>query len=245
MRPFSVSTPIYYVNDDPHIGHVYTTIVVDAVARYRRLCGDETFFLTGTDEHGVNIERTAQRLGISPQEQADRVAAKCRELWRVFGIDYDDFIRTTEPRHQRGVVELIRRIAAADDLYVAKHEGWYCASCEAFYTEKELVGEPPDNRLCPTHERPTEWRSEENVFFRLAKYQDTLLRWIDENPHAIRPESRRNEVRSFVEQGLRDLSVSRSNLAWGIPFPDRPRSNGVRVVGRPVELRDRARLRRP
>jgi methionyl-tRNA synthetase len=218
MRPFSISTPIYYVNDDPHIGHAYTTIVADVVARYHRLCGEPTHFLTGTDEHGVNIERTAQRLGISPQEQADRVAAKCRDLWRTFGIDFDDFIRTTEPRHTRGVVELIRRIDEAGDLYVAKHEGWYCASCEAFYTEKELVGD----HACPIHERATEWRSEENVFFRLAKYQDALLRWIDDNPLAIRPETRRNEVRAFVEQGLRDLSVSRSNLAWGIPFPGRP-----------------------
>lgn len=218
MRPFYLTTPIYYVNDDPHIGHAYTTIVADVMARYHRLRGEPTYFLTGTDEHGVNIERTAQRLGIAPQEQADRVAAKCRELWQVFGIAYDDFIRTTEQRHERGVVELIRRIEAAGDLYLAKHEGWYCASCEAFYTEKELVGE----RLCPIHERPTEWRSEENVFFRLSRYQEPLLRWIDANPEAIRPETRRNEVRSFVEQGLRDLSVSRSNLAWGIPFPGRP-----------------------
>jgi methionyl-tRNA synthetase len=217
MRPFSISTPIYYVNDDPHIGHAYTTIVADVVARYHRLRGEPTHFLTGTDEHGVNIERTAQRLGISPQEQADRVAAKCRELWRTLGVGYDDFIRTTEPRHARGVVELIRRIDQAGDLYVAKHEGWYCASCEAYYTEKELVGD----HACPIHERATEWRSEDNVFFRLAKYQDRLLRWIDENPQAIRPETRRNEVRAFVEQGLRDLSVSRSNLAWGIPFPGR------------------------
>jgi methionyl-tRNA synthetase len=219
MATFYLTTPIYYVNDLPHIGHIYTTVVADVVARYRRLVGDDVFFLTGTDEHGQNIERAAAKQGVRPIELADRVVSRYHDLWRRFGITHGDFIRTTEPRHRRGVEELIRRIEAAGDLYAARHEGWYCTSCETFYTEKELV--EPGNR-CPTHDRPTEWKSEENVFFRLSRFERPLLEWIDANPGAIQPESRRNEVRAFVAQGLRDLSVSRAALEWGIPFPGRP-----------------------
>ncbi|KAB2956464.1 MAG: methionine--tRNA ligase, partial [Thermoanaerobaculia bacterium] len=219
MGTFYVTTPIYYVNDLPHIGHIYTTMVADTLARYRRLAGDDVFFLTGTDEHGQNIERAAARQGIRPIELADRVVSRYHDLWRRFGITHQDFVRTTEARHRRGVEEMIRRIAAAGDLYSAPHEGWYCSSCETFYTEKEL-GQP--GNLCPTHDRPTEWKSEENVFFRLSKYERPLLEWIDAHPRAIQPDSRRNEVRAFVEQGLRDLSVSRAALEWGIPFPERP-----------------------
>ncbi len=218
MSKFYVTTPIYYVNDLPHIGHIYTTVVADTLARYRRLAGDDVRFLTGTDEHGQNIERAAAREGIPPQALADRVVARYHELWKVFGMTHDDFVRTTEPRHRRGVEELIRRIDRAGDFYVAKHEGWYCPSCETFYTEKELLSE----RRCPTHERPTEWHSEENVFFRLSKYERPLLGWIDANPGCIQPETRRNEVRAFVASGLRDLSVSRTELTWGIPFPGYP-----------------------
>lgn len=219
MGHFYVTTPIYYVNDLPHIGHIFTTVVADTVARYRRLAGDEVFFLTGTDEHGLNIERAAAQQGVRPIELADRVVSRYHDLWRRFGMSHDGFIRTTEPRHRRGVEELIRRIEAAGDLYVALHEGWYCAACETFYTEKELV--QPGQR-CPTHDRPAEWKSEENLFFRLSRYEQPLLDWIDAHPGFIRPESRRNEVRAFVAQGLRDLSVSRAGLEWGIPFPGRP-----------------------
>jgi methionyl-tRNA synthetase len=218
MRPFYVTTPIYYVNDLPHIGHIYTTVVADAVARYRRLAGDEVFFLTGTDEHGQNIERAAEREGIQPIELADRVVERYHELWRQFAMSHDDFVRTTEPRHVAGVREIIRRIEAVGDLYVDRHEGWYCPSCETFYTEKEL-GEA---KLCPVHERPAEWHSEENIFFRLAAYQERLLDLYASQPGFVRPETRLNEVRSFVESGLRDLSVSRADLAWGIPFPGHP-----------------------
>ena len=219
MGTYYLSTPIYYVNDLPHIGHIYTTLVADTLARYRRMAGDDVFFLTGTDEHGQNIERAAARQGIRPIELADRVVSRYHDLWRRFDITHQDFVRTTEPRHRRGVEEMVRRIAAAGDLYVAPHEGWYCSSCETFYTEKEL-GQP--GNLCPTHDRATEWKSEENVFFRLSKYERPLLEWIDSGAPAIQPESRRNEVRAFVEQGLRDLSVSRAALEWGIPFPGRP-----------------------
>ena len=218
MPPYYLTTPIYYVNDLPHIGHIFTTIVADTLARYRRMSGDDVRFLTGTDEHGQNIERAAAREGVTEQQLADKVVARYHELWKTFGISHDDFIRTTEPRHEQGVRELIRRIDAAGDLYLAKHEGWYCSPCELYYTEKELAAD----QKCPVHGAAVEWKSEENVFFRLAKYQQPLLDWIDSHPEAIRPETRRNEVRSFVESGLRDLSVSRTGLEWGIPFPGYP-----------------------
>jgi len=218
MSSFYVTTPIYYVNDYPHIGHMFTTIVADVVARYHRLAEDDTYFLTGTDEHGQNIERTAREKGIPPLEQADLVSQRCKELWKEVAISYDDFLRTTEPRHHAGVRAIIRRIEAAGDFYAGKHEGWYCPRCETFYTEKELG---PDNE-CLVHETPAEWKSEENLFFRLSKYQQPLLDLYRKNPHFVRPESRLNEVRSFVESGLKDLSVSRAGLEWGIPFPGHP-----------------------
>jgi methionyl-tRNA synthetase len=218
MSAYYLTTPIYYVNDLPHIGHIYTTLVADTLARYRRLAGDDVFFLTGTDEHGQKIERAAREKGIAPQAQADWVAEHVQRLWREYGISHDDFIRTTEERHRRGVEELVRRLDAAGDLYTAAHEGWYCVACETFYTEKELL---PGNR-CPVHETPVEWKSEENVFFRLSKYQRPLLDWYETHPESVLPAARRNEVRAFVESGLRDLSVSRTSLEWGIPFPGRP-----------------------
>lgn len=214
------TTPIYYVNDRPHIGHLYTTVVTDALARYYRLLGDDVRFLTGTDEHGQNIEKVARREGISPREVADRHAPTFRNLWKEFGVANDDFIRTTEERHRVGVEELIRRLDAAGDLYLASHEGWYCASCEAYYPEKDLV-----DGACPTHGSKPEWQKEENVFFRLSKYAPRLLELYgrtDGGTPFVFPETRLNEVRSFVEQGLKDLSVSRTAITWGIPFPGRP-----------------------
>jgi len=218
MSTFYVTTPIYYVNDLPHIGHIYTTTVADTLARYRRMAGDDTYFLTGTDEHGQNIERAAKKEGIAPIELADRVVSRYFALRDRLGFSNDDFIRTTQPRHYRGVEEIIRRIEANGDLYAATHEGWYCSPCETFYTEKELG---PD-RTCPVHATPVEWQSEENLFFRLSKYQQPLLDWYGSHPESVRPATRLNEVRSFVESGLRDLSVSRATLEWGIPFPGRP-----------------------
>ena len=215
MNQFYLTTPIYYVNDHPHIGHIYTTVVADTIARYRRLCGDDVYFLTGTDEHGQKIERAAAERGIEPIKLADEVVERCERLWDLMAISHDDFIRTTEARHIRGVEAIVERIAASEDFYVAKHEGSYCEACEAFYTEKELLSET----LCPIHESPTERRSEENVFFRLSKYQDRLLEWYDSDPRPVMPASRANEVRSFVADGLRDLSVSRTNVGWAIPFP--------------------------
>jgi len=217
MRSFYVTTPIYYVNGRPHIGHSYTTVVCDVVARYQRLAGRPVYFLTGTDEHGQKIERAAAERGLQPIELADEIVAQFRTLWVALGISCDDFIRTTEPRHRLGVEEIVRRMAAADDFYTGKHEGWYCTSCELFYTEKELDGD----KNCPIHGSPAEWRSEENIFFRLSKYEQPLLDWYaSAETGPVRPESRLNEVRSFVEGGLRDLSVSRAGLEWGIPFPE-------------------------
>jgi methionyl-tRNA synthetase len=156
---------------------------------------------------------------VKPIELADRVVERYHELWRDLGISHDDFVRTTEPRHEEGVREIVRRIADAGDFYVDKHEGWYCAGCETFYTEKELTG---DDRRCPVHETPAEWQSEENLYFRLSKYTEPLLAWYRDNPGSVKPETRLNEVRSFVEGGLKDLSVSRASLDWGIPFPGHP-----------------------
>ena len=219
MSRFYITTPIYYVNDVPHVGHYYTSIVADTVSRFRRMAGDDVRFLTGTDEHGQKIERAAEAQGLEPLQLADRVVQVFHQAWERLQVRPDDFIRTTEERHQAGVAALIKRIDAAGDLYVDSHEGWYCTGCETFYTDKELV--QPGSR-CPVHDTEAEWKSEENVFFRLSKYQQPLLDWLDANPRAVRPESRRNEVRSFIESGLRDLSVSRTSVDWGIPFPDYP-----------------------
>jgi methionyl-tRNA synthetase len=215
MSAFYVTTPIYYVNDLPHIGHIYTTVVTDTVARYLRLGGNQVRFLTGTDEHGQKIERAAAEKGVTPLALADRVVSRYHELWDEYGISHDDFIRTTEERHRAGVERIITRLEAAGDLYQDRHEGWYCAACETYYTEKELQ----PGHHCPVHETEAEWRSEENVYFRLSRYQQPLLDWYAAHPEFVRPLSRFNEVRSFVEGGLNDLSVSRASLSWGIPFP--------------------------
>ncbi len=215
------TTPIYYVNDRPHIGHLYTTLVTDTLTRFYRLQQEDVRFLTGTDEHGQKIEKVAKKEGVAPIDVADRHAPTFRDLWKRFGVANDDFIRTTEPRHRVGVTELIRRLEAAGDLYVAGHEGWYCVGCEAFYPEKDL-----EDGKCPTHGTAAEWQKEENVFFRLGKYQDRLLELYEKGSVPgipfVFPETRLNEVRSFVSAGLKDLSVSRTAIEWGIPFPGHP-----------------------
>jgi methionyl-tRNA synthetase len=216
MSTFYVTTPIYYVNDLPHLGHIYTTVVADTLARYRRLAGDDVWFLTGTDEHGQKIERAARKEGLRPIELADRVVARYHQLWAKLGVSHDDFIRTTQPRHERAVPAILARMTAAGDVYAARHEGWYCTGCETFYTEKEL--RQPGN-LCPDHGTATEWKSEENLFFRLSRFAAPLLEHYQRHPGFVRPESRLNEVRAFVEGGLKDLSISRFGLDWGVPFP--------------------------
>ena len=216
--PFYITTPIYYVNDVPHLGHAYTTIVADALARYHRARGTDTRFLTGTDEHGQKIEEVAQKRGLEPKAHADEVVERFRATWQNLDIAHDDFIRTTEPRHEAVVAEVWRRMAAAGDVYLGEYEGLYCVSCEAFYTEGQLdAGE-----LCPTHKRAVTRVKEPSYFFRLSRYQEPLLAHIDANPDFIQPESRRNEIVAFLRTGLRDISISRTTFRWGIPAPGDP-----------------------
>jgi methionyl-tRNA synthetase len=213
-KPFYVTTPIYYVNDEPHIGHTYTTIVADTVARYRRATGWDVRFLTGTDEHGQKIERAAAKLRIEPIALADRVVSRYHALWTRLSISHDDFIRTTEPRHRLGVHRLIDKMRDAGDVYLDSYSGLYCAGCEAFYPESQIV-----DGKCPDQGHPVETVREASYFFRLSKYQEPLIAWIDAHPNAIRPVSRRNEVRAFIASGLKDLSISRTTIRWGIPWP--------------------------
>ena len=215
-RNFYITTPIYYVNARPHIGHAYTTIACDTIARRQRLLGAETFFLTGTDEHGQKIERAAQAAGKTPQQYADEISAEFRQLWKRMGISNDDFIRTTEDRHKKRVQELFRKIRDNGYIHKGTYTGQYCVSDE-LYVDGAQPGDP-----CPTCGRITETVHEENYFFKLSAFQDKLLA-LYANPEFIRPEARRNEVISFVRSGLRDLSISRSTFTWGIPVPDDPK----------------------
>ena len=237
METFYVTTPIYYANSLPHLGHLYTMIVADTIARAKRQRGIETYFLTGTDEHGINIERAAQKAGRTPQQQADYVVNYFKEMTSKFGLDtehggYDIFMRTTEPFHYEGVSELWRRCAKAktpkgnDAIYKGHYEGWFCAPCAAYKTEDEYQkpkneGDPP---TCLIHETLLDRVSEESYFFRLADYDEALLSVFESRPDFVRPDSRRNEVISFVRSGLQDLSVSRlkSSVSWGVPVPDDP-----------------------
>ncbi len=215
MARFYVTTPIYYVNDVPHLGTAYSTIVTDALRRYHLLRGDSARMLTGTDEHGLKIERVAHEKGTTPQRWADETSARFRAAWPKLDIAADDFIRTTEPRHTEFVRELWKTIEAKGDLYEGEYEDWYCVGCESFKTEKELL---PGN-LCPIHLKPVERLKEKTFFFRLSKYEKILLELYARKPDFIAPKERRNEIISFVEGGLRDLSVSRTSFKWGIPVP--------------------------
>jgi methionyl-tRNA synthetase len=222
MSRFYVTTPIYYVNDVPHLGTSYTTIVADAVRRYHALRGETTRMQTGTDEHGLKIEREAQQRNLAPQAFVDEVSARFRDAWPKLEVEPDDFIRTTDPRHERGAQWLWEEIARRnpDDIYLAPYEGLYCVGCEEFKTEKDLV--QPGN-LCPIHRTPVELMKDQSYFFRLEKYASALLKHYEDHPDFIQPESRRNEVVSFVAGGLKDLSISRTRLTWGIPVPGDPK----------------------
>ena len=216
---FYVTTPIYYVNDAPHVGHAYATVNADALARWHRLIGDDTYFLTGTDEHGLKVAQSAEEAGITPQEQADRNAERFRQTWDDLNITYDDFIRTTEPRHHAAVQALLERIKDNGDIELDTYEGPYCVSCEAYYQESELV----DGQFCPIHTgKPVTTLKEENYFFRLSRYEQRLIDWIEANPDAITPEGKRNEVLGFLRQGLDDVSITRTSLSWGVPVPWAP-----------------------
>ena len=214
MTKFSATTPIYYVNAKPHLGHAYTTIVADAVSRWHRLLGEEVHLLTGTDEHGLKIQQAADAAGVSPKEFADSIAPLFAQAWDRLNITHDDFIRTTEPRHAAGVKKLLQACYDAGDIEADMYRGQYCVACEAYFIEEELV-----DGKCPIHMKETTYVEEENYFFRLSRFEDRLLKWYEDHPNAITPGFRMNEVLGFIKGGLNDFSVSRKTLTWGIPLP--------------------------
>ncbi|MBU6328571.1 MAG: methionine--tRNA ligase [Acidobacteria bacterium] len=213
-EPFYVTTPIYYVNDVPHIGHAYTTITADALARWHRLLGDDVFFLTGTDEHGLKIQRSAEANGVSPLEQADVTSARFREVWNSLDISNDDFIRTTEPRHIASVQAFMQAIFDNGFIRKGTYAGQYCVACEAYYTDDDLV-----EGNCPIHGRPVEWLEEDNWFFELSRFEKPLLDWYEAHPDCVHPVGKRNEALGIIRQGLADVSVSRTSISWGVPVP--------------------------
>ncbi len=216
---FAITTPLYYVNGLPHIGSAYTTIAADVVARFYRLMGHPVLMITGTDEHGQKIQRTAEERGVSPQAHCDEFAAGFERLWGLLNIQCDRFIRTTADRHNVIVNEFFQRVWERGDIYQGQQQGWYCVSCEEFKEERDLL----PNHHCPIHtNKPVEWRDESNYFFKLSKYQEKLEQLYSDRPSFIQPETRRNEVLSFVKRGLQDFSISRINLDWGFPVPTDP-----------------------
>lgn len=239
---YYITTPIYYPSANLHIGHAYTTVAADAIARLKRLQGYDTWFLTGTDEHGQKIERKAKETGVSPQEFVDSIVADIKTLWDRLDIRYDDFIRTTESRHHKAVQAIFEAIQNKGDIYKSEYEGWYCVPCETFWPERQLVDGKCPNPDCG---RPVELLKEESYFFRLSRYQERLLKHIEDNPDFIQPVSRRNEMVSFVKGGLEDLCISRTTFKWGIPVPGDPKhviyvwfdalSNYLTALGYPLE----------
>jgi len=212
---FYITTPIYYPSDSLHIGHAYTTVAADTMKRYKKMRGFDAYFLTGSDEHGQKIQRRAAEAGMEPLAFVDGIVDRFQALWQTLLIDYDDFIRTTEPRHQKFVQEIFQKIYDKGDIYKAEYQGWYCTPCETFFTERQLA----EGQLCPDCGRPVEKMKEESYFFRMSKYAERWLRYIEDNPGFICPESRRHEMVNFVKQGLEDLCVSRTTFDWGIPVP--------------------------
>jgi methionyl-tRNA synthetase len=211
-----ITTPIYYVNDVPHIGHAYTTIIADTLARYSRMIGLETLFLTGTDEHGQKIQEAAEKRGKNPQEYADEISGKFRSLWDDFDISYDKFIRTTDQKHKIGVQKAFEVMYEKGDIYKDNYEGFYCVSCETFFTKTQLI----DNEFCPDCGKPTSIVKEESYFFRLSKYEDQLLAWYADKDKCVLPKGKKNEVINFVKQGLHDLSITRTSFDWGVKLPE-------------------------
>ena len=216
---YFITTPIYYVNDIPHIGHAYTSIATDFIARYKRMSGIKTMFLTGTDEHGQKIQKAAEKKSIEPIDLCDKNSAKFRELTKILNLSNDDFIRTTEKRHIEGAESLWNKLLDSDDIYLDYYKGWYSVSDETFYNEKDLIKQNDDTFKTITG-GPVEWIEEESYFFKLSKYSDKLLKLYEEYPNFIMPKSRKNEVISFVKSGLRDLSISRNTFDWGIKVPN-------------------------
>jgi len=243
---YYITTPIYYPSANLHIGHTYCTVMADAMARFKRLCGYDVMFLTGTDEHGQKIQRVAAEAGVTPQAYVDRIVSGVKELWATMEISYDDFIRTTEPRHTARVREIFRRLRKAGDIYKGTYEGWYCVQCESYFTDTQLV-----DGNCPDCGRPVERAKEDSYFFKLSNYQDRLLDLLErEDPPFLAPEARRKEMVAFVKQGLEDLSISRGAFDWGIPVPGEEKqviyvwldalTNYVTALGWPSEFSDEA-----
>ncbi|MBF6555159.1 MAG: methionine--tRNA ligase [Acidimicrobiales bacterium] len=215
MSRYYITTPIYYVKDAPHVGHAYTTVNADALARWHRLIGDDVFFLTGTDEHGQKVARAAEEEGLSPTEWTDRLAPRFASAWEDLAIANDDFIRTTEPRHREAVQRFLGRIYDNGHIFKDTYRGLYCVSCEQYYAPDELV----DGDRCPIHHTPVEQLEEENYFFRLSAFQQPLIDWYEANPAAVAPDSKRNEALSFIRGGLRDISITRTSIDWGVRVP--------------------------
>ncbi|RLE07067.1 MAG: methionine--tRNA ligase [Candidatus Aminicenantes bacterium] len=220
-KKFYITTPIYYVNDIPHIGHAYTTIIADSLTRHKKLAGYEVYFLTGTDEHGQKIEKSAAEKGLSPLELADKVVGRFKQLWKELLINYDFFIRTTEPFHEKGVQEIFQRLKEKGDIYKGIYKGWYCVSCENFLAE-DIPQDEDGLKTCPDCGQKANQVAEDCYFFRLSAYRDKLLTFYQQNPNFVRPPARMNEVVSFVRQGLKDLSITRTTVRWGIPVPGDP-----------------------
>lgn len=218
MTTYYITTPIYYANGEPHAGHAYTTIAADALARYHRIKGNDVFYLTGVDEHGANIDKTAESKGYSPQEYCDMLAPIFTDLWKRLNISNDIFLRTTSDLHKRGIHKFLTALYESGDIYKGHYEGYYCRPCERFFPDKEI----PEEKICPVHKTPLEFVKEENYFFRLSKYQDKLLQLYSEQPNFVYPDSRRNELLNVLESGLEDISISRSSVSWGISLPFDP-----------------------
>ncbi|ADO82442.1 methionine--tRNA ligase [Ilyobacter polytropus] len=217
-KNFYVTTPIYYVNGDPHVGSAYTTIAADVIARYKKTMGYDVFFLTGTDEHGQKVEETAREKGFTPQEWTDKMAPRFEDMWNLLNVSHDDFIRTTQIRHKKAVTKILKKVYEKGDIYKGEYEGKYCVSCETYVPENQIVGE----NGCPDCGKDLRVVKEESYFFKMSKYQDALLEHIEKHPDFILPHSRKNEVISFVKQGLQDLSISRNTFEWGIPIEFAP-----------------------
>ena len=217
-KKFYITTPIYYVNSVPHIGHAYTTIAQDVLARYKRQKGFDVRFLTGTDEHGANIEKSATAAGVTPKQWADEVSDKYKALWKTLNISYDDFIRTTDKKHEQVVQAIFEKLLKSGDIYLGSSSGKYCLSCEQYYNESEIL----EGNLCPVHKRPLTEVHEETYFFKLSRYEKPLLKYYEEHPEFLSPKTRAHEIINFVKGGLQDLSVTRTKVAWGIPVPSNP-----------------------
>ena len=216
---FYITTAIAYTSRKPHVGNTYEAVLTDAIARYHRLKGEDVYFLTGTDEHGQKIEDCAREAGVSPQEWVDRIAGEIRSIWDLMGTSYNQFIRTTNPKHEKVVQKIFKKLYGQGDIYKGKYEGWYCKPCESFFTDTQVA-----DGKCPDCGRPVEKASEEAYFFKMSRYQDRLMKYIDDHPDFIQPESRKNEmVNNFLKPGLQDLCVSRTSFQWGIPVDFDPK----------------------